>query len=184
MTRTTGTTAHRTAPKIAALLGCAAVALAGCSTASAAGKAAAPATSRPTVAVAHVTKFPADAHVITFTEDLGLKAGKKKPPKPVTVTGVAKARKIVALIDAQPRLPKRPISCPADYGQEIKLTFRAKPGGHVLATATMVTSGCGLVDLTVGGKAQPGRGPGVGRAVAAKSLKIAGISWKLPPALP
>ncbi len=174
MTRTSGRGTRQWAA--VAALGCAAVALTGCTTASASGQA-------PVVA-ADVAKFPADASVITFREDLGLKPGQEEPQKPVTVTGRATVRKIVALINAQPRVPSSPFGCPADYGQSITLTFRAKAGGPVLAAATLVTSGCEIVSLTVGGKQQPSHGPGAGRTVAAGSLKIAGVAWKLPPELP
>ena len=41
------------------------------------------------------------------------------------------------------------------------LTFRAGPGTPALAVATADLSGCGGVDLTIGGKSQPAlAGPG------------------------
>ena len=60
------------------------------------------------------------------------------------------------------------------------MKFRAKAGGPVIAVASLATSGCTGIDITVGGKDKPSRGPGVGRTVAAKALKIAGLPWKLP----
>jgi hypothetical protein len=123
------------------------------------------------------------ARVATFSQGLGLNAGGKQPPAPVTVTDPAKVSQIVALIDAQPLFPPGPYNCPADDGQFLRLTFRARTGGPVLAVATLATSGCEGILITVGGKQQPELGPAVGRATATQVLKIAGLRWQLPQGL-
>jgi hypothetical protein len=125
-------------------------------------------------------QLPSAASVVTFSLGLGLNADGKQPPAPATVTDPAKVSRIVALIDAQPLFPPGPYSCPADDGQFLKLTFRAKTGGPVLAVATLATSGCEGILITVGGKQQPELGPAVGRPTATQVLKIAGLRWQLP----
>ena len=124
--------------------------------------------------------LPAAARVVTVSENLGLNAHGKRPPAPATISGKAKVAKIVALVNAQPLFPPGTYNCPMDDGQSLTLKFRAKAGGPVIAVASLETSGCEGIGITVGGKQKPTRGPEVGRTVAAKALKIAGLHWKLP----
>jgi hypothetical protein len=128
-------------------------------------------------------QLPSAARVVTFSQGLGLNADGKQPPAPATVTDPAKVSQIAALIDAQPLFPPGPYSCPADDGQFLRLTFRARTGGPVLAVATLATSGCEGILITVGGKQQPELGPAVGRTTASQVLKIAGLRWQLPQGL-
>jgi hypothetical protein len=103
-----------------------------------------------------------------------------KPPAPVTITNPDQVRALAALIDGLPEFPPDAYSCPADPGDSLALTFRARPGGPALAVATVETSACEGVDFTVGGKQQPGLGgPFEGRSTAAQALKIAGLHWQL-----
>jgi len=107
---------------------------------------------------------------------LGANQGGKKPPKPVTITAPAKVAELRALINSLPPSPPGMFSCPAAFGDNLVLTFRARPGGPALAVATDMLSGCPAVDLVIGGKSQPSRSGASGTQI----LKIAGLSWKIP----
>jgi hypothetical protein len=131
---------------------------------------------------AHATggRIPAGVTAVTLSLRPGMNAH-AKPPAPVTVTGQATVGKLVALVDGLPPFPAGHYSCPMDDGSGLMLTFSAGPAGKVLAVATVALAGCEGVDLTIGGKQQPGLGaPDGGRPDAAQALKIAGLRWALP----
>jgi hypothetical protein len=124
-------------------------------------------------------KVPAAAKAVTISMDPGLNQGGKKPPKPVTITDPAKVRALTALVNGLTPFPPGTFNCPADFGGNLTLTFRAGPGTPALAVATVDLSGCDGVDLTIGGKSQPAlAGPGTDSAP--RILKLAGLSWKIP----
>ena len=106
-------------------------------------------------------KVPAAAKAVTISMDLGLNQGGRKPQKPVTITDPAKVRALTALINGLALFPPGAPDCPADFGGNLVLTFRAGPRTPALAVATVDLSGCDGVDLTIGGKSQPAlAGPG------------------------
>jgi hypothetical protein len=121
-------------------------------------------------------KVPAAAKAVTISMDPGMNQGSKKPPKPVTITDPAKLGALRALINSLPLFPPGDFSCPAAFGGNLVLTFRARPGTPALAVATDMRSGCGGVDLTIGGKSEPTLAAVSGTQI----LKIAGLSWKIP----
>jgi hypothetical protein len=123
-------------------------------------------------------QLPVSVSAVTFVENLGMNAHGKRPPAPATIVSKAKTREIVALINGQKLFPPGTYNCPMDDAQSLTLTFR--DGESVVAVAQLATSGCQAIDTSVGGKTKPARGPAVGRDVAAKALKIAGLNWKLP----
>jgi hypothetical protein len=124
-------------------------------------------------------KVPAAAEAVTISMGLGLNQGGKKLPKPVTITDLATVRELTALINGLTPFPPGAFSCPADFGGNLALTFRAGPGAPALAVATVDLSGCGGVSLTIGGKSQPDlAGPGTDSGP--QVLKTAGLSWKIP----
>ena len=86
--------------------------------------------------------------------------GGRKPPKPVTITDQATVRKLTALVNGLALFPPGAFNCPADFGGNLVLTFRAGPRAPALAVATADLSGCDGVDLTIGGKPQPPWPPG------------------------
>jgi hypothetical protein len=111
---------------------------------------------------------------------------KKKPPVPLTVTDPARVRALVSLVNALPASPSGVFSCPFDDGRGVRLTFLARVGGPVLATAFAKSNGCGGVLLVIGpgqlstGDAVPGQaGLSGGPAVADHALAISGMRWKL-----
>ena len=100
-------------------------------------------------------QVPAAAKAVTISMDLGLNQAGQQPPKTVTITDPAKVGELKALINGLPLTPPGRFNCPAGFGGNLVLTFRAHPGGPALAVATAVLSGCGEADLTIGGKSQP-----------------------------
>ncbi len=121
-------------------------------------------------------KVPAAAKAVTISMDLGLNQGGKKPPKPVTITDPAKVDGLKAIINSLPLSPPGIFGCPAGFGDNLVLTFRARPGAPALAVATDMLSGCEGVDLTLGGKSQPELASVSGTRI----LGIAGLPWKIP----
>ena len=121
-------------------------------------------------------RIPAAAKAVTISLNLGLNERGKKAPKPVTITDPAKVSQLRALINAQKLFPPGNYDCPADFGNSLTLTFRARAGGPAIAVAANQLSGCGMLTITLGGKAQPALSGVSGTQV----LKIAGLSWKLP----
>ena len=124
-------------------------------------------------------KVPAAAKAVTISADPGLNQGARKPEKPVTITDPAKVRALTALINGLTLFPPGAPDCPADFGGNLVLTFRAGPRTPALAVATVNLSGCDGVDLTIGGKPQPPlAGPGTDSGP--QILRLAGLSWKIP----
>jgi hypothetical protein len=124
-------------------------------------------------------RIPAAAQAVTISMDLGLNQGGKLPPKPVTITDPAKVRALKALIDGLALFPPGMYSCPADFGDDLVLTFRAGPRTPALAVATVDFAGCDGVDLTIDGKSQPSLA-GPGTDTGPQILKTAGLPWKTP----
>ncbi|MGD0706253.1 MAG: hypothetical protein ABSA02_41035 [Trebonia sp.] len=121
-------------------------------------------------------KVPAAAKAVTISMNLGMNQRGKKPAKPVTVTGPAEVSELRALINSLPLSPPGRFSCPAAFGDDLILTFRARPGGPALAVATDLLSGCPMVALTIGGKSEPALSGASGPQI----LRIAGLPWKIP----
>jgi hypothetical protein len=124
-------------------------------------------------------KVPAAAKAVTISMDLGMNQGSKKPPKPATITDPAKVRELTALINNLALFPPGEFSCPAAFGDDLVLTFRAGPRTPALAVATVELSGCDGVDLTIGGKPQPALA-GPGTDIGPQILRAAGLKWQIP----
>ena len=125
-------------------------------------------------------QVPAAARAVTISTDDGRNQGDTVPPKPVTITDPAKVRALTALVNGLWLFPPGSYSCPADFGVDLVLTFRAGPRSPALAVATVGFSGCDGVDLTIDGKSQPTLA-GPGTDTGPQILKIAGLPWKVPP---
>ncbi len=124
-------------------------------------------------------KVPAAAKAVTIAIKLGLNQGGRKPPKPVTITDPAKVRALTALINGLTLFPPGAPDCPADFGGNLVLTFRAGPRTPALAVATVDFAGCDSVDFTIGGKPQPALA-GPGTDTGPQILRLVGLSWKIP----
>lgn len=97
---------------------------------------------------------PATARVMTLTGSF-----KPRPVSavraPATVTNAAQVADIVSVINGlSPLLAGAVYHCPADFGGEVMLTFRARVGGPVLAAVNLPQSGCGFVSVAQNGKQQ------------------------------
>jgi hypothetical protein len=119
-------------------------------------------------------KVPAGVTVVTITAspDMNHPQG---TPAPVTVTDPAKVAQIVAALDGLSLQTSGPIGCPMEAGKGITLSFRAGPGGPVLATASEPIPSCGGVGFFVDGVRQaPLADWGT---FTSKVLAIAGVHW-------
>ena len=124
-------------------------------------------------------KVPATAQAVTISMDLGLNQGGKRPPKPVTITDQVRVSELKALINGLALFPPGTFGCPAGFGDNLMLTFRAGPRAPALAVATVDFTGCDGVYLTINGKSQPAlAGPGTDNGP--RILKTAGLPWKTP----
>jgi hypothetical protein len=112
---------------------------------------------------------------------LSLRVNSVRPPAPVTITALATVRKLAALIDGVPPNPGEIYSCPPSTTADLYLTFRARPGGPVLATADLQLYGCDWVALTVGKRSYLLGDPGAAYAIAPEALKVADLHWTYPP---
>jgi hypothetical protein len=124
-------------------------------------------------------KVPAAAQAVTISMDLGRNAGGRQPPKPVTITDPAKVRELKALINGLALFPPGTYSCPAGFGDDLVLAFRAGPRAPALAVATVDFTACDGVDLTIDGRSQPALA-GPGTDTGPQFLKVAGLPWKIP----
>ena len=122
---------------------------------------------------------PKAARVVTISALTPGDPQVKRSPAPVTITDPAITRRLAKLIDSLPvsELNNEPVSCPGAAGG-VRLDFRARVGGPVLATA-MTDQACGMVDLTVTGQRQLGLQNNSG--VDGRILAIASLHWKVLP---
>jgi hypothetical protein len=126
-------------------------------------------------------RIPPDARVVTVTPVFGLQPDKKLEPldPAFTVTSPAKVAAIAAVIDGLALFPPGTFSCPADFGAQMRLTFRTAPGGPVVARVTAEYDGCGIVSLSIGGHSMPALSDysSSGASLQQRVLAIAGVRW-------
>jgi hypothetical protein len=124
--------------------------------------------------------IPDGARVMTLTEvPSTLRHTAGRPPAPATITNAAQVQDIVSVINALSPIPKGAVySCPADFGGEVTLTFRARVAGPVLATATLPLSGCAFVGVLRGGKPVAGLVPADSATdVLGRIARLTGQNW-------
>jgi hypothetical protein len=122
-------------------------------------------------------RVPSAARVVTITQLPSLGPHARRPPAPVTITGLAVIRRLAALVDSLPLSTIGPGAfCPAAFGGGIRLTFFAKTGGPPLAVA-QGPAACGTVQFSVGGKRQPALQ--ITDSFIPQVLKLAGLHWKV-----
>jgi hypothetical protein len=125
-------------------------------------------------------RVSASASVLTIAHVMDMNLN-NPAPKSVTLTDPARVRQIAALINALPLAQPGTFHCPMDAGAMLLLTFRARPGGPVLAVADLATESCQVVSFALAGQPQQKLGQvGGGDSLAAKVLRMAGLSWTLP----
>jgi len=131
---------------------------------------------------------PSGARVLTVTPVFGQdpNVSRHHLDHAFTITDLAKVARITAIINGLAPFPVGELSCARDNGAEMRLTFRAGPGGRVLATVVATYTGCSLVWNT---DARDTRYlddyTRSGQQVQQLVLSIAGARWPYPPtALP
>ena len=79
-----------------------------------------------------------------------------KPHQPsFTVTSPKSIHALVALLNKLPAVQPGTYACPADFGVRVRLAFYASHAVAPLAVALVNPGGCGDVQLTIDGLAQP-----------------------------
>ncbi len=102
----------------------------------------------------------------------------RRPPAPVTITGLAVIRRLAALVDSLQLSTIGPVApCPLAVGGGIRLTFLARAGGPAVAVA-QGPAACGTVQFRTGGKRQPPLQ--ITDTFIPQVLKIADLHWKIP----
>jgi hypothetical protein len=101
------------------------------------------------------------------------------PPAPATITNATQVRDIVSVINSLSPIPAGAVySCPADFGGDVTLTFRARVGGPVLAAVSLPLSGCAFVEPMVNGKPEASLVPGDSATdVLWRIGRITGLDW-------
>ena len=123
-------------------------------------------------------RVPTAARVVTITQLPSLDPHARRPPAPVTITGLAVIRRLAALVDSLQLSTIGPgAPCPLAAGGGIRLTFRARAGGPPLAVA-QGPAACGTVQFSVGGQRQPALQ--ITDSFIPQVLKLAGLHWKVP----
>ena len=123
-------------------------------------------------------RVPTAARVVTITLLPSLDPHARRPPAPVTITGLAVVRRLAALVDSLQLSTIGPgASCPAPPGGGIRLTFLARAGGLPLAVA-QGPAACGTVQFSVGGKRQPALQ--LTDSFLPQVLKLADLNWNVP----
>ena len=100
-------------------------------------------------------RVPSAARVVTISQLPSLDPHARRPPAPVTITGLAVVRRLAALVDSLQLSTIGPAApCPAPLGGGIQLTFRARAGGPPLAVAKGPAA-CGTVQLASAASRSP-----------------------------
>lgn len=74
---------------------------------------------------------------------------------PILVTSASTVRAIAQAIDALPRLQPGVYNCPSGNASRIDFAFSAAAGGPVLARVQAEPTGCGTVEVWIGGRHEP-----------------------------
>src|SRR5579872_1267159 len=103
-----------------------------------------------------------------------------------TITDPAQVARIAGIINGLAPFPIGVLSCVRGNGAEVKLTFRARPHGKVLATVVATYTGCARVWNLNARDGRPVEDyTRSGRQLQAVVLSIAGVRWPYTPtALP
>ena len=133
-------------------------------------------------------RIPAGAQVVTVTPVFGMQPQRslERLDPAFTVASPARVARIAAVIDGLALFPPGMFSCPADFGGRMRLTFRASPGGPVVASIVAEYAGCGAVSVTIGGRSMPALSDYTSSGVPLQQrvLAIAGVRWPYPPGAP
>lgn len=106
-----------------------------------------------TVPRAAAERIPAGAVSLRITVVGRLSAGRPRQ-RSIVLSSKGRIRAIVALINALPLTQPSALSCPADLGGLVRLSFYAVNHAAPVAVAVVRTSGCREVQLTLAGARQ------------------------------
>jgi hypothetical protein len=133
------------------------------------------------------SRIPEDARVVTVAPVFNFSPGTslESPDPAFTVTDPAQVARIVAVINSMRQLPPGPYGCPSELYEpmlltSMQLTFRAVPGGPVIATAGADYVECQFAWVTVGTQTVwplAERTSFSGPSLQQQVLAIAGVSW-------
>jgi len=133
-------------------------------------------------------RVPPDARLVTVTPVFGLHPDPRleRLDRAFTVTDPVQLARIAAVVNGLDRFPDGTFSCPADFGGQMRLTFRTSPGGPVVARVSAQYGGCGIVSVRIGGRdmAALSTYPDSGPPLQQQVLTIAGVSWPVQPGDP
>jgi hypothetical protein len=136
-------------------------------------------------------RIPAGARVLTVTPvfDYGSAPSRGESDSAFTIINPAAMARIAAVIDDLRQFPDGTYNCPADAGSALmltamQLTFKAAPGGPVLATVGADHTGCQFAWVTAGAHTvwPLDENTSSGQPVQQQVLAIAGVRWPYPPA--
>lgn len=95
--------------------------------------------------------IPATATVVVVTLTLGMgpaRPASTDPYGPATITDASRVARVAALVNSADMAQIGRFPCPADFGGNMRLEFRASPAGSVLDRVVIATSGCGGMTVT------------------------------------
>ncbi len=99
-------------------------------------------------------RIPPGARMLHISVSSTIKSNQPKQ-RPLTVSASAKIARIAALIDALPAEQPGLRACPADFGIRVRIAFYGRRGAAPAAVADDDPGGCGVVRLTIEGRAEP-----------------------------
>jgi hypothetical protein len=127
--------------------------------------------------------IPGPAKVVTVTPVFGLDPNTSRHhlDHAFTITDPAKVARIAAIIDGLPRFPIGILSCTRGNGAAMKLTFRTRKGGPVVATVLATYTGCRYVSIPGSNTPLLDDYTKSGKQVQKLVLSIAGVRWPYTP---
>jgi hypothetical protein len=141
----------------------------------------------PTVGAVAAT-IPPGARVLTVTPVFGQDPNLSRHhlDHAFTITDPSRVARIAAIIDGLAPFPVNVLSCTRGNGAAMRLTFRARPGGRVVATVLATYTGCPRVwNTSTPDTCYLEDYTSSGQQVQHLVLAIAGVRWPYTPtALP
>ncbi len=99
-------------------------------------------------------QIPSGSHLVRISVHSSIKSSQPRQ-RPLTVGSSRRVDRVVALLNSLPVAQPGLRSCPADFGIVVRLAFAVRASARPLAVAEVDPAGCGLVQLTIGGRREP-----------------------------
>ncbi len=100
------------------------------------------------------TAIPAGSRILRISAHGSLKRQQPKQ-RVLYLTSAKKIDEVVELLNALPARRPGMTRCPLDFGIRVRLAFYTSRASPPSAVAEVDPQGCGIVELTIGGKSQP-----------------------------